>query len=395
MPSVTCPKCRAQATAASPVLPTLCESCQSVVYSGWAEYDTAPLAKSPALLSRPETARPRSARPIVLLGLVLLAGFLLPKMTPQRGKLRVSFPSISELADGYSTAAVRLLYLYPALAGLAVVCLAAARGTGRAVALLALGALPLLILMASEDAQEALEPVATRMGTSVGLALVLWMVSFGGIVAASRAVSLGRKGRAASALGGAAGVIYLASLLLPVLPAEMGKIGLLVPFSAAAGGAFFVPGLAAFVAMACMIAAAVLCIVHAGARRLDPDHAAWAFGLLVAALAALILGSFAELLAPAEPGWQDRLMPEALAVAKAVCWLLGLFLLAPVGLTDLLLSLPPPRPGPERAAVPTAVAVDAEQATNEKFAKLKALLDSGLITQADYERKKEQLLAEL
>jgi len=122
---------------------------------------------------RPDDEALRS-RNILWLGIVLLAGFLLPMVIPMGRETKVIFPNFLILGEEDAPALLKFMFLYPGLAGVAVMVLASTcQNIGRSVTLMALGILPFVLLAADEDVQRGLREMANALGPSQG-ALVLF-----------------------------------------------------------------------------------------------------------------------------------------------------------------------------------------------------------------------------
>ena len=418
MPDARCPDCGAEIKAPSPEAPSHCPGCGKVIYSRSGAPPPPPSQTAAPQASAPQAAPPRAVppRPVAprarprrriedvddesgrahnlrVLGTLLLVGFILPVLEVTDSKSKVTFANIVVLGDEDASAAVKFLFLYPALAGLAVVALgAAARGVGRSVALIAIGLLPLLVLAGAGGVPSALELAAEVADEFWEAALALWLVGFVCLFAGSRARVYRPEGRAAAFLGAAGGILYLASLLVPCGFVAGGGIALLEPFHLMGRHKEFVIGLGTLGSMGCLVAASILCVANVTRGPSSQARASWAFRLVVVACAVPIVGAFANVLATSDDLGLGQEVSLSLATIKGACWVLPLLLLVPVGLADMVLNLSVAAGEPEDAAAGGAKLPYGPYA---RLVVLKWLLDDNAITAEDFTRKKRDVLSEL
>jgi len=287
---------------------------------------------------------------------VILAGFLLPTLAVESGGVHVVFGNFQILGEKGAPGILKFHGLYPGLAGVAVIVLArAARGAGRSLTLAALGVVPVVVVAVSGDVREAAMSLATEaMGFAVVVSLVFWLVAFTGLYAASRARFFRPASRAAAIIGALSGGVCLVHLVVPVLPSGIGKIELMVPFKLMAHEEVVWLGAARLGSMGCMIAASVICIMNARRRPGAQRLAQQAVRLIWIAIAVVVGGWFVTgLVSALASGQGGQLVGDVTRVLKMFCWMLGLVLLLPVGIADLIVNLTPlDRPAAPAAGAP-------------------------------------------
>ena len=213
--------------------------------------------------SSPESEEQRRRRRIVALGIMLLLGFLLPVLYPNPfgGGTRATFLNFEILGESNAPGLVTFMFLYPGLAGIAVIVLAlACRATARSVALIAVGVLPLVVLMLDQDVQKAAAVMRQFPGSASIWVVVLALAGCGGILTGIRALHYRSSSWPAAIIGAIGGGLYLLSLFLPVLPKAMGRVCFAVPFKMFT--AETVPAaLGALGQMVCLMLASALCLM--------------------------------------------------------------------------------------------------------------------------------------
>jgi hypothetical protein len=342
-----------------------------------------------------EDARKRN---LIWLGVVILIGFLMPVIGQDRGgETKVAFPNIEALGEGAPAGAV-LICLYPLFAGAAVIFLATlVRGPGRSAALIGLGVLFLILVVATlhELTGGLFGPAFGRgMAASATASMVIGLCAFIALLVGIRARYYRPVCQPAAIIGMIGAFLYFLTLVMPVGP----SIPLIAPFQLLSlSGGHPMTVLLAFTmlgTMGCLIAASVLCIINGSPRWNAQALANRAFSLLVFGFALQLPCALIMVAGGARgPGLLFVLFVVTF-VTKVLCWILGLLLLIPVGLTDLLVNLTPPGPAPagHGPATPPSGTLDDPPA---RLAKLKKLLDDGLITPEEYERGKSEIMARL
>jgi hypothetical protein len=332
-------------------------------------------------------------RNLILLGVVILIGFFMP-IAVEAGwrETRLVFLNFLVLQGG-APGEIVLFCLYPLIAGAIVILLAmTAKGAGRSVTLLGLGILSVVLLLTLEGARGRgfVGRLLEDAPVSASASLLIGLLAAVGLFVGSRARHYRPASQAAAVIGIIGGILCLLNLVLPVLPPEAGSILLLAPFKLLEfSGAAFV-GLGVLAMMGCLVAASVLCIVNVKPRRNSQMLAQVAFLLQVSGYA--VYGFF-MLVGIMGAGGSRGQGTALLLLIKMGCWIVGLLLLIPVGLTDLVVNLTPPgraMAGREPRG-PTAPPRGQPLGPQARLAYLKKLLDGGLLSPEEYERKRADL----
>ncbi len=326
-------------------------------------------------ITQPYLANGRSGQmgaiPFVVLGIMLLLGFLLPVvvMRPNYGSsssLRVEFINFTGLAEPDVPVVLKIMLIYPALAGIAVLCVGlAVRGIGRGIPMMCIGMMPLLILMGADEVQEIFRSLPQEfIGT--GVAVVIALLGWLGLFAGGVALRYQKTYRAAAITAGVGGGLYLLHLLIPVTSELRGHttIPLIQPFmllSDLSNSRGHIQGSALFfilfqiAQMGCMIAASIVALRFTFIADLRGRATGLSFLLLLGALACgalSVLGALFGLFSEASRA-AEAIPTLFTALLKMGCWIGGLMFLVPFGLADLLLAVHPQRPEPQGFPVAT------------------------------------------
>lgn len=327
------------------------------------------------------------SRNILWLGIALLVGFLLPIVIPFGGEVKVIFPNFLVLGEADAPFLVKFMCLYPGLAGIAVMLMAYGwGGVGRSITLMGLGLLPIALLMTDRDVQRGLGEMARVWGALGGAAALLGLFGIMGVFAGSRARSFCPGSRSAAVVGAAGAGLYLLSLVIPTqmpgLRRSSTTIGLIQPFELLGIQELATLGIAQIVSMALVIAASILCLLNAREGGNAEPLARHAFRLLVGGfLISFVAGMFFGMTAGGGlPG--EAIVPVVFLLLKMVCWVMGILLLTPVGLTDLLVNT---------SSAGSAIGGGEDPA--RRIARFQKLLDEGLITPEEFEKKRRDILS--
>jgi hypothetical protein len=314
-------------------------------------------------------------------------------MAPRRveSTVRVTFPNFEVLGQKKAPGVVKFLALYPVLAGVAAILLVKlTRGYARALSLIGITAVLMIVaLFALKEVRLVMMSAAAWAGVLDILALVGLFVG----LRVQRERPLSQFGRL---LAGICGSVYLLLLVLPLLPEAMGTIPLLVPFKLLEAKESAPVGGFQLVIMLALIAAAVMgCVTFAAHeernRKLGAVGSRLLFGIAIAAPVAVCIALM----------WQSDLSGLALvlmpltALLKVEGLVLAPLALLAVGLIEVYATAsatPAGRRAEGRGARP---APGGAQDPVARLRQLKELADEGIISAAEYEAKKQQILAEL
>jgi hypothetical protein len=330
-------------------------------------------------MSPPSLANGRSgqmsARPYVVLGILLLLGFLLPIVYSRYNfgsgsSQSVEFINFTGLGEPDVPVVIKIMLLYPALAGIAVLCVGlAVRGIGRGIPMMCIGMLPMLILMGDQDVRFLFRSLPQEL-IGTGVAVIFALLGWLGLFAGGLALRYQNTYRAAAITAGVGGGLYLLHLLIPVTTSEFrGRmtIPLIQPFlllaelskargSGAASLVLFV--VFQIAQMGLLIAASIVALRFTFISDLRHRATRLTFMLVLGALACAVLGILVVLFASlsnASSREVAEVVPTILTtLLKMGCWIGGLMFLVPFGLADLLLAVNPWRQEPQGFPVATA-----------------------------------------
>lgn len=354
----------------------------------------------PRPVARYDSGQDMRRQALVWLGVVILIGFFMPVIGPSMdGGVTIEFPNFAVLGGG-APGHVILLALYPGIAGLIVILVASlSSGPGRSAVLMGLGALFLILLLTFQPEGRrggmSLADALSQIPPSITAFLMILLFAFVGLFVGSRVRFYRPASQVAAIIGAVGGILCFMSLLLPVLPSEAGGIFLVAPFKILGEGGGVVMGLGLLGTIACLVGSSILCIMNVRPHRDAESLGQRASQFLVIALVTfgvcILIEMIRGLTQAGAPG--IAVLAVFLALVKGACCLVGLLLLLPVGLSDLVVNLTPLAPsvtggGP---AAPSAPLDD----VHVRLARFKKLLDDGSITQAEYDRKKSELMQRL
>ena len=307
-------------------------------------------------------ARRRKAAATAL-GLLLVASAAMPTFPPDRaGKPALTFPNFVELTAPGSALAGRCMAAFPVAAGALVIVAAFALRTR-------LRGTVMLALFAAAGTLLVIEPTNRRYLPEVLCESLLWERAqfprlFGAGVAALLVAGCARRDRPGwrwlyvFSLAGAAAVACSQVLPAPDAPttvriaravsaaADAARAGHERVSSASAAGAL------AMLALSALLSVAAFPGLKAGAvRGLSRAALVLAAIGLVVFVAGWLAGGILRDADPARTPW-----PQALEAAKAMATLLGIGVLLPAGLTNLIVGAPPAGRAPAKRPKPTGKA---------------------------------------
>lgn len=295
----------------------------------------------------------RRRRNIILIGAALVLSFLLPVVSVIGRAIHVSFPNIEGLWTAGLGPAARLLLLSPLVIGAAVIATGAlAPVRARGLALIALGLLPPAILLPAPQVQDFLYVATTALSPEGWQSLAL-QASWGylawiGMLVGCRARYYRPRSRVACAFGVAGAAVCFMGLLLPFLPPEKGLLPLVAPFLMLRHGLRAVAGGGMILAIACTAAAGVVNLAN-HRRRSDErveELATISFRLFVAGQVVGVAVLIFTMMAAVSAAGAGASIAFLLLLLKYATWGVGLALLVPVGIADLIVGDEKDRPVP-------------------------------------------------
>ncbi len=364
------------------------------------------------------------ARGLFCLGAALVLGFLLPVVIETRRETQLVFPNFAILGDADVAFLGKLMSLYPLLAGITVIALLyTCPGIGRSVTLMALGLVPILLLLAFSGGGNSFHQLSRVVGPSAAGVSLLGMLGVMGVFAGARARSFCPASRVAAVTGAVGAGLHLLSLLIPAQAAGYrsdSTIALIQPFEWLGDSRTVAFGICGIMCTALGFAASVLCLVNVREGRNAGLLARVAFSLLITDL---LLNAacgmvFAVMSEHGLAGVAKGLLPVLIVIAKTSFLVLGLLLLAPVGLTDLIVNIgvrgvsarggrAPARTVPlpqapvgvgtivpqESGGKASELPSGAEDDPARRIMLLQKLLQEGLMTPKEFEKKKTEILS--
>jgi hypothetical protein len=343
---------------------------------------------------------------LVLFGLFLLIGFALPVLTGSKAFV----PGIEVFDEEDVEDLVKIFFVFPAAAGIALVIVAATvSGPARGIVTAALGALGCIVLIAVAEDFQAQRSSSYwffgMFGFREVVGYVVFLVAMGLLLGGSRARWHVPWSLLAAVLGTVGGALAIFHLVLPYLPRDTMPVELAVDLIDTENAT--VLGIALLLSFGLTVAAAIVCFANWKRRGRGPGRLGnTAFWLALSGLLVLFLGIWGEMLDAAPSRGSSLLRLTSLAVKWAVTSL-GYLLLLPLGISDLLVSTSRtpdggvsrtrPRPAPARREedLPVAPVAAAADDVKDRLQQLKSLYEEGLITQEEFEMKRKRLVEEL
>ncbi len=280
-------------------------------------------------------------RSIVVVGIVLIAGFLMPACEPTgMGGFEISFPNIAQLGSEFLGLTEKLMLLFPLMAGIGALALAATvLPPSRGIVLLVMGLVPVLVSFADSRVMSMFDD--SMIGDSISQAGVMGLL----LVAGSTGIYVGsrvrwyRPSKLYSYYFGLAGAVAL--LLFLCLPVG-GTMLIVTPFQVIKES--FFGGLGMLIAVGLLLTSAVLSLVNtpnqnpSGASRIASIAFRCLLGSWVIVPSTLILALVGQGLQMGAP--MTFLLTIVLGFFKIALWIGGMLLLTPMGAVDIMLGQP-------------------------------------------------------
>lgn len=308
----------------------------------------------PGRVKAPTTSLTDVADPTRLIlnavGRGLIFAFFFPIFVIVKDSLKLVFLNFLVLQSSQSGLMLKFQVFYPLLAGIAVLILVRQKSSPRrAEIFLGIAFLPVLVLLLSEEVRTAFSSLGKDItgGFSLGLHLIISSLAILGMLASAHTIRIEAAHRIAASLAVISGGLYFLSLLIPV----QGKFVFLEPFRAftlndpTGAGVFIFGGLASLTALALMIYAAVTCFQI---QKQEKDKfketmgkriiKLWVWHLLASGMAVFYM-IFIFIIKGAPQGG-PLLVIFVTSLIKFVPWILGLYLLIPLGISEILLTHP-------------------------------------------------------
>ena len=287
-------------------------------------------------------ARLRS-RNMILLGVVLLVGFLMPVVDGAD----MVFPNFTVFSAGGAPWQLFVIMLAPGVAGLAMILLACLdRHPVRGVITIALPLLPILVLMTDEKVRLSFSFIFEEVAGEFVLAVVLLNLGWIGLLVGARSRWYRPRKPAAYWIGLAGAIAFGVFLVLPIMPADAGRIPAVTAIRMLEVPPIRLVAFGVVAWIACTVLAGVLCCITGPGRSAGfaRRRARAAFRLLAAG--GIALGLCISIAMLQNAGAADAVALVFTALVKFGCWGVGMILLLPTGITDLVVG-----PAPEQPAV--------------------------------------------
>lgn len=290
---------------------------------------------------------------ITAIGIGLLIAFIFPILVPGYRTTKLVFLNIEILGARGASGMLIIQCLYPLIAGLAAIFLAKReRSGGKAFALLAIGLLPFLILLASRDVQRAFGQITRNLpgGLTIGLSLVLGTIAVFSILSGAHAARVKPANQLAGYVAAIGAGLYFLTLLIPT----NGEFSFIIPFKLMGArdpsgmGIMFLSGLVTLICLVLMIIASVRCFMLL--KQEGEEKARFGKSIIRLWFAQLyVYGAFILyiIIASAGQGRGDGgivFFTLLMSIIKFVPWILGLYLLIPLGISEFILLHSTPAP---------------------------------------------------
>ena len=340
---------------------------------------------------------------LFVLGVILIAAFLLPVLERQYSRrsfyrssnppeYKLKFVNIEMLSsDERLPTIARFMAVYPAIAGVVILIVAGvAPSIVRAGTVTGLGIILYMAMLIGGDERQAMNWLPRGAG---GVLLIYFLVSLGltGVLAGSLARRYRPRSNLAAIVGIVGGVLFLAGMLLPVLPKDAGVVLLAVPFKLfdAEKDLATAIGVLVLLAMVAWIIASILCFTNVP-RRGGGSAKAMGAGTFYTFLAGAIL-LFVAILVPVCADNHDAAQFGAsiLAFGKLSSWVTGSFLILPLGLAGLTIAVHDTPLSLVKASRP------ATQSSGDRLHELDRLHEQGMISDEEYKEQRTRILSSL
>jgi hypothetical protein len=295
---------------------------------------------------------PRRKRNLIIFGAVVLLSFLLPTLKPG-GFGQMEILNLTQLVDEKAPALVKVMAIYPLLAGVAVMALAILAPPGtRGAVVTALGVIPLLLLAsaASSGAGSSGREGDSAPVIPIFMALIGWQ----GLLIGARSRWYRPESTPSAAVGIAGAALFVLAVVFIIIAAITGPrqsdesasreaVSTLGNFRALFMGWTSLVGVLA--SLACIGASAVLCLFNLPGARFENAYKLSGFAFLLAIIGPLVLALTLAVVVFTLPRAGENAGAIILMLLKVGMWGAGLVLLLPVGATDWIVGKHPAEDG--------------------------------------------------
>jgi len=354
-------------------------------------------------------------------GILLTASGLLPVVAPGSGpgaSLRLYFLNFEPLAAAEVPGQVKFLLLYPLLAGPALISLSfLPAGHGRGIGMLVAGLLPWFVILTGslggtlpdDLLGEVVRFIEAQFNTLVAMLSFLALLLLG-VFMGLRIQKAGIPSGFARWVGGLSGGLFLLMLVMPVVPGifsiPLGSVPLTMPFSMMAWSVA-----AGVLTLLCMAALATVCGIACACVKSPrrQELSVWGIRILFGTMLAapFVIACFVGYKVTEIPSSQISPYVGAVILPFLYClkfepWFYGLDAAIIIGLIEIYMAASKGKVAASAAAVRPATQkeVGGGEVTDiasmsdvrRTLESLQEMKEAGLISEADYENKKRELL---
>jgi len=342
---------------------------------------------------------------LIWLGIILLAAFFMPMVQPDfSAKSRrsgggqgyqLTFPNIEVVtSEADIPPMVRFGAAFPAAAGVLIIVAAAAMPKlVCSLMVTGTGAFAYIMTITDEGMRNALS-VLPREADRIIIIYVLILAGLTGLLAGCLAKRHRPGSSLASIMGILGGLMFLGGLFLPVMPKASGACLAMTTLEllrmkqgmAVATGAMLSLG------MLLWAIAAIISFFNIPGRRDGPARSMGS-----SAYACMVIGATTLLLAflvttfSSVRGETQILMVAAVSV-KTLLWIIGVFLILPMGLAGVAISL---SSAAAIAPPPSLVTTPGAHISQDRLQELLGLYERGMITRQEYEEQRSRIISSL
>ncbi|MDP6635417.1 MAG: SHOCT domain-containing protein [Phycisphaerae bacterium] len=350
---------------------------------------------------------------LIWLGIILLAAFFMPKVqagysgrsfrNPGKVEYKAKFINIEILTSKADIPAMtRIGAAFPAIAGVIIIIVGAAvPKLACGIIVTGLGVFMYLTTLFDTDTQHALN-LMPRGAKDIMLIYVLILFGVTGLLAGSLAKTQRPRSLFASIMGILGGAMLLGGLLIPLSSGKAESCLIMVPVNLIKMERGAPAATGAFIGLTILLwaIAAIISFCNVPGRR---SSAAKSMGS--STYTCLVIGSItlviAILIIVFSQVPEAQIGPVALGMLKMILWITGLFLILPLGLAALAISLQNepvvplvvPAPAVVPVVVPAVVASPGAHSNQARLAELQRLLEQGAITGQEYDEQRNKIIS--
>jgi hypothetical protein len=349
-------------------------------------------------------------RYIYIIGIALLYSFFFPVLISNYGgKVKLLFLNIQWTLQANIDWLLKLQLLYPLLAGFSLTVLAKRkRSPVKALAIAGLGVLPFLLFLVSDNTRYWFRNILRRIlgPTTLEPIAILSALAVAAILAGAHVSRLKPKNNNATLVAASGAGLYILLRLIPV----RGEFHFLIPLqmmfsrSSTYTELQFLSGLVALTVLVLMIIIcykSVLLVMKASHEKIRVGTSIiklWFAQFYVYGGFLLYVAMVTTRTVGVSRG--TYVIAMLLSIIKFFPWIMGLFLLIPIGLSELLLLAQEPAPAPPPFGKITADKEEEDKKSpapsyDRQLEELTSLFSNGLISGEEYKQRKLEILKKM